>query len=102
VNLSGYNDDVHPVLTALVLFPIGVVAMSLALGWLVCRTRSVWPAALAHGANNTLAGGLVLEARSWVADTVANRVAASIVGLIFGAMLRRRLCSPGGADRDLR
>ena len=90
VNLAGYNDDVHPLLTTLVLFPVGVTAAALALAWLVRRTGSVWPAALAHGAYNTAAGGLVLEARGWTGDNLANLVAAAAVGLVFGALLWRQ------------
>jgi membrane protease YdiL (CAAX protease family) len=89
VNLAGYNDDVHPILTSLVLFPIGVLSAALALGWLVQRTGSVWPAALAHGAHNTLSSGLLLEPGSWVADQAANLVAAAVIGLVFGSLLWR-------------
>src|SRR5262249_40067248 len=89
VNLSGYNDATHPVWTAFVLFPFGVTCMALALGWLVRRTGSVWPAALAHGAHNTLAGGLGLAPRDWWADTAANGVAAAVLGICFGVLLRR-------------
>ena len=97
INLAGYNDDVHPLLTSLLLFPIGVIGAAMALGWLMIRTRSVWPAALAHGAHNTLAGGLVLEPRSWAGDNLVSLAAAIIVGLVFGVLLwRRQLKIPHG------
>lgn len=89
VNLAGYNDPVHPVLTSLVLFPVAVVAIALALGWLVARTGSVWPAAFAHGANNVWSGGLGVTARGWAADISASMIAAIIIALVFGLLWQR-------------
>lgn len=99
VNLAGYNDPVHPVLTSLVLFPVGVVAIALLLGWLTQRTGSVWPAALAHGANNALSGALVLDPTGWAGDNIANLIAAILVAGLFGLLLARR-ARTGGPRRD--
>ena len=65
VNLSGYNDASHPLLNALVTFPILVTSMALVYGWMVRRSRSVWPAALAHGGYNCIVAGFVIKAKSW-------------------------------------
>lgn len=100
-NLAGYNDPVHPVLTSLVLFPIGVVALALALGWLTQRTGSVWPAALAHGANNTLSGALVLDPTGWAGDNIANLIAAIIVAGGFGLLLARQARTSGSRRREV-
>ena len=80
VNLAGYNDAVHPALTAWLFFPLGVVAISFGFVWLTRESKSVWPAALAHGANNALGAGFLVRARGWRADTGAELVALGLVG----------------------
>lgn len=83
VNLLGYNDAVHPVLNALVLFPLAVVAMSFVLAWLTRRSGSVWPAALAHGANNTLGAAFLLKPGGWSAESATEILAAVAVAAWF-------------------
>jgi membrane protease YdiL (CAAX protease family) len=84
VNLAGYNDATHPWLTALVFFQVFTVGMALALGWLTRKAGgSVWPAAVAHGANNTLASAFVVKPDGWAADTYGQLVAAVLVGAFF-------------------
>ncbi|MFL5663539.1 MAG: CPBP family intramembrane glutamic endopeptidase [Ktedonobacteraceae bacterium] len=39
---------------ALILFPVDSVLLSLIFGWLRLRTKSIWPASLAHAATHTL------------------------------------------------
>ena len=85
VNLRGYNDPVHPLLTSLVLFPIGLVAISFLLAWITRRSGSVWPSALAHGANNAVGATLLLTATSWRADSAAMLVGYVLVGAVFAA-----------------
>lgn len=82
-NLAGYNDAVHPVLTSLVLFPLGVVAMSFGFAWLFRGSQSVWPAALAHGANNTIGSAFLVLAHGWSADNGAELLALGLVGGFF-------------------
>lgn len=57
--LAGYNYPDHPVLGALVLFPLELVAASLFLGWLTLKSGSFWPAAFAHGATNGIEAGVL-------------------------------------------
>ncbi len=80
VNLAGYNDPLHPVLTAVVFFPLGVVAVSFGFAWLFRESRSVWPPALAHGANNTIGSTFLLVAQGWSADIAAELAALLLVG----------------------
>lgn len=80
VNLVGYNDAEHPLAGSLVFFPLFVVALSFVLAWLVERSGSVWPAALAHGANNVLGAGLLLTATGWWADQLTMLASAVLVG----------------------
>jgi membrane protease YdiL (CAAX protease family) len=57
--LAGYNYPDHPLLGALVLFPIELIAASFFLGWLTLRSGSFWPAAVAHGAVNSIEQGVL-------------------------------------------
>ena len=82
-NLAGYNDTVHPVLTSFVFFPLGAVALSFGFAWLFRESRSVWPAALAHGANNTLGAAFLVVARGWSADTGTELFSLLPVSSIF-------------------
>jgi membrane protease YdiL (CAAX protease family) len=67
INLGGYNDAEHPVLNAFVSFPLIVLCLAYNFAWLMKRAGSVWPAALAHGANNVLGSGfLLLKPDSWL------------------------------------
>jgi membrane protease YdiL (CAAX protease family) len=58
-NLAGYNCPHDPVLGALVLFPIELIAMSFIMACLTRAGRSFWPAVLLHGSVNGAAQGLV-------------------------------------------
>ncbi len=88
-NLAGYNDSAHPILNTFVFFPLVVVCMAFAFAWLTKRSGSVWPAALAHGGNNTLSSGMLVIAGSWAADQVSSLVAAALVASLLGWRLTK-------------
>jgi len=56
--LAGYNYPENRYLGAFLFSPILLVAESFFMAWLTLRTRSFWPAALAHGAGDSIQGGL--------------------------------------------
>jgi membrane protease YdiL (CAAX protease family) len=58
VLLVGYNYPENALLGAFILSPILLVAASFYMAWLTLRTQSFWPAALAHGAGDSIQGGL--------------------------------------------
>ena len=95
-NLAGYNDDAHPLVGALVIFPLIVVAMSFGLAWLRTKSGSVWPAALAHGANNILGSAFLLENKSWLASNALELLAMGVVaaGFIVWSWRSRRTGTP--------
>ena len=76
--LSGYNYPDHPVLGALVLFPLTTVFSSFFLAWLTLSSRSLWPAVLAHGCVNTFYGNVVSEM-----NFSNNRLAADMIILFI-------------------
>jgi membrane protease YdiL (CAAX protease family) len=97
-NLAGYNDPAHPGIGTFLVFPLEVVAMGVGLAWLTRRTGSVWPAALAHGANNTIGAGLLVLPTSWAADTVAGLLGSAVVVAVVLLLARRdRAAAPGAA-----
>jgi membrane protease YdiL (CAAX protease family) len=99
VNLMGYNDAAHPALSALVLFPVAVVLMSFGLAWLQRRSGSAWPAALAHGANNTLGRAFLVLPTTWGAGATAETVAIAVVATAFvWASVRRQESRAGVAE----
>lgn len=90
--LSGYNYPDHPVLGALVLFPVTLVAMAFFYGWLTLRARSFWPAALAHGAANSIEIGVISNIELTVPSLYLDLVglcAAVLVGLLAWWALSR-------------
>lgn len=59
VNLAGWNYPETPVLGALVLFPLKLIAVSFIMAWLTLRARSFWPAVLMHGSGNGIGVGVM-------------------------------------------
>jgi membrane protease YdiL (CAAX protease family) len=62
--LVGYNYPENAWLGAFLLSPILLVAASFFMAWLTLRTQSFWPAALAHGAGDSIQGGLTSSIRT--------------------------------------
>jgi len=54
--LMGWTFPNHPVLGALLLFPISTIFVGIFEGWIYLRSRSIWMPALAHAASNLFAG----------------------------------------------
>lgn len=82
-NLSGYNDPQHPLLNALVLFPVAVTMMSFGFAWLARNGLSVWPVALAHGANNVLGSAFLLTTDDWLINASLEVGSMTLVAAFF-------------------
>ncbi len=95
INSSGFNDSEHPIVTAVLLFPLGSIFLSFPFAWLFRRSGSVWPPALCHGAGDAILGGLLLKSNSWVVDNISLMLATALIALPFISALIRH---PG---RDL-
>jgi uncharacterized protein len=100
VLLAGYNFPEHPVLGALVLFPAELVAASFFLGWLTIRAGSFWPAAVAHGAVNSIEEGVthhITMAGPHIYEDVSRLLLTIVTGLFFWRLLQRaRQIRPSG------
>ena len=89
VNLAGLNDPLHPILGALLIFPLEAISMSFVLAWLMNRSGSIWSAALAHSANNVLLGCLILLPNGWLVDQWTAIAVAIPIGALFAWLLVR-------------
>jgi uncharacterized protein len=78
-NLAGYNDAQHASWSALVSFPLVVIAMSFGFGWLRRQSGSVWPVALAHGANNTLGSAFLVGTTHWWTNAALELLSMALV-----------------------
>ncbi|HEU4627662.1 MAG TPA: CPBP family intramembrane glutamic endopeptidase [Steroidobacteraceae bacterium] len=90
--LAGYNYPAHPVLGALVLFPAQLIAASFFLAWLTIRSGSFWPAAIAHGAVNSIEEGVthnISVAVPHLYEDVTRVVLTILFGLVFWWLLQR-------------
>ena len=58
--IRGYGYPDHPVIGALIMYPIFGIVLSIIYGWLVQKTGSIWSSSVAHAANNAVGGGLTV------------------------------------------
>jgi uncharacterized protein len=95
----GYNHPDYPLLGAVLLSPIELIASSFFLAWLTIRAGSFWPAAIAHGAVNSIREGVISDVTLTVPPIHEDMVLIAleiVVGLFCWAALRRsRLDSSG-------
>lgn len=80
--LAGYNFPEHPYLGALVLFPLQMIGASLFFGWLTIRAGSFWPAALAHGAVNSIQQGVIDNLQLHVASLYSDLLRTGLILLV--------------------
>lgn len=88
--VAGYNYPQTPLLGALVIFPIELVAMSLFMAWLTLSARSFWPAVIAHGAGNSIQEGVIGNLRMGVPqlyEDLTTMGVTLVIGLLCWAAL---------------
>lgn len=93
VNLAGWNYPETPVLGALVLFPLKLIAVSFIMAWLTLRARSFWPAVVMHGSGNGIGVG-VMSSLTFSGGTTSLTATLIQIGLTVAvAILCLRLTS---------
>jgi membrane protease YdiL (CAAX protease family) len=75
-------------------FPLEAISMSFVLAWLVNRSGSVWPSALAHGANNALLSFFLIVPAGWIADQWTAVAVVIPIGALFAWLLHKRRPTP--------
>jgi membrane protease YdiL (CAAX protease family) len=92
VLLAGFNYPENRIVGAFVLSPLLLVGASFFMAWLTLRTGSFWPAALVHGAGDSIQAGLtasIQTARPALVGYTLEAVVIALVGLTFYLALRR-------------
>jgi len=90
--LCGFNYPENRYLGAFVLSPLLLIAASFFLAWLTLRARSFWPAALPHGAGDSIQGGVTTSIQSnkpGLYVYLTELALIVIVGLFFYVLLVR-------------
>ena len=90
--LCGFNYPENRYLGAFVLSPLLLIGASFFLAWLTLRARSFWPAALAHGAGDSIQGGVTTSIQSnkpGLYVYLTELALIVIVGLFFYLLLLR-------------
>lgn len=101
--LAGYNYPETPVLGALVIFPLELVAVSFFFAWLTLTARSFWPAVMAHAAGNSIQEGVISSldmVTPRLFEDLTTMAVTIVVGLLcWGALIRRRGGQPALATK---
>lgn len=100
---AGYNFPDHPVVGSLVISPVMLIGISFFLGWLTIAARSFWPAAVAHGAYNSIYAGVNWNLQPSVPRLYIDLVTCALivaVGAICWAALRMRTAAGPGSEID--
>lgn len=90
--LAGYNYPETPILGALILFPLRLIAVSFFYAWLTIKSNSFIPAAIAHGALNGIQTGVISNIKmnsSQLVQDMTTMIVEILVGLIFLLLLVR-------------
>lgn len=89
--LAGYNFPENPVVGSFIISPIELTAVSFFLAWLTFKSKSFIPAAIAHGAGNSIQEGIVSNIQLTtpnIYEHVISMFVTIAAGLIFLLALR--------------
>ena len=91
--LAGYNHPDYPILGSFFLQPLQERAISFFLAWLTLTSKSFIPAAIAHGAGNSIQEGVISNIKLQspiIYKDISVLLITVIVGLIFWFILIKR------------
>lgn len=93
IQLAGYNYPENEILGSFIISPIMLIAVSLFYAWLTLKSGSFIPAAIAHGAFNTIEEGIISNIDLNVPIlylTLVKLVVTFLTGLLFMCLINRR------------
>lgn len=93
IQLAGYNYSDNPVLGSLIISPLMLISVSFFYAWLTLKSNSFLPAAIAHGAFNTIEEGVILNINLEVPMLYLisiKLVVTLLTGLVFIYLIRQK------------
>jgi membrane protease YdiL (CAAX protease family) len=93
IQLAGYNYPETPILGSFLLSPLMLISVSFFYAWLTLKSGSFIPAAIAHGAFNTIEQGIISNIKLDVPMLnliLVKLVVTAITGLFFLYLLKRK------------
>jgi len=90
--LAGYNFPDNPIFGSLIISPIELIAVSFFLGWLTLKSGSFIPAAIAHGAGNSIQEGVISNINIQVPRIYEDLITLSstvVMGLVFLSFINK-------------
>jgi len=90
--LAGYNFPEHPIIGGFIISPIELVAVSFFLAWLTLSCKSFIPAAIAHGAGNSIQEGVIANIKLSVPgiyEDLTTLCITVVIGLVFWYLISK-------------
>lgn len=90
--LNGYNFPEYPILGSLIFFPVQLMSISIFYGWITIKCKSFIPAAIAHGALNSIQEAIIFNTTLQVPMIYLYCIKTAVtllIGLIFLFLLKR-------------
>jgi membrane protease YdiL (CAAX protease family) len=84
--LAGYNFPDNPIFGSFIISPIELIAVSFFLGWLTLKSGTFIPAAIAHGAGNSIQEGVISNINIHVPriyEDLITLLTTVVIGLVF-------------------
>jgi membrane protease YdiL (CAAX protease family) len=84
--LAGYNFPDNPIFGSFIISPFELIAVSFFLGWLTLKSGSFIPAAIAHGAGNSIQEGVISNINIHVPRIYEDLIillTTVVIGLVF-------------------
>ena len=92
IQLAGYNFPENQILGSFIISPIMLISVSLFYAWLTLKSNSFLPAALAHGAYNTIEEGIISNINLQVPmlyEILVKLIVTLLTGLLFMYLINR-------------
>lgn len=96
IQLAGYNFPENSILGSFIISPIMLISVSLFYAWVTLKSSSFIPAAIAHGAYNTIEEGIISNINLEVSILyliLVKLIVTVMTGLLFMYLINRSLTS---------
>jgi membrane protease YdiL (CAAX protease family) len=93
IQLAGYNFPENPILGSFIISPLMLIAVSFFYAWLTLKSNSFLPAAIGHGAFNTIEEGIISNINLQVPMLyliLVKLIITGLTGLLFLYFIKRK------------